>query len=131
MSEQSQPIFSSLRETVKPGVPRSTTMSEIPWAPASPVRTTVVTKSARQPEVMKVLAPLMTYSSPSRTAVVRIPATSEPPSGSVTASEPILAPSSVGLTQRSICTGSPAAAICGTAIPQVNSEANRPPEPPA
>ena len=34
----------------------------------------------------------MTYSSPSRLAVVRMPATSEPPSGSVIASEPISRP---------------------------------------
>ncbi len=52
MSEHSQPILSSLRETVNPGVPFSTTSSEIPCAPAPPVRTAVTTKSARTPEVM-------------------------------------------------------------------------------
>lgn len=60
VSEQCQPILSSLRVTVNPGVPRSTTSSDSPCAPGSPVRTTVVTKSARQPEVMKVFAPLTT-----------------------------------------------------------------------
>ena len=35
-------------------------------------------ESARTPLVMNVLEPLITYSSPSRTARVRMPATSEP-----------------------------------------------------
>ena len=60
MSEQCQPIFRSDRSTVKPGVPFSTTSSEMPACPGPPVRTAVVTKSARTPEVMKVLAPLTT-----------------------------------------------------------------------
>jgi hypothetical protein len=46
-------------------------------------------KSARTPLVMNVLAPLITYSSPSRTAVVRIPATSDPAPGSVIPRQPI------------------------------------------
>ena len=47
VSEQRQPIFSSLRVTVNPGVPFSTTSSETPAAPGPPVRTAVTTKSAR------------------------------------------------------------------------------------
>ena len=46
-------------------------------------------KSARAPLVMNVFEPLITYSSPSRIAVVRMPATSEPAPGSVIPSEPI------------------------------------------
>ena len=46
-------------------------------------------KSARGPLVMNVLAPLITYSSPSRIAVVRMPATSEPAPGSVIPRQPI------------------------------------------
>ena len=49
-------------------------------------------KSARTPFVMKVLEPLITYSSPSRTARVRMPATSEPAPGSVIPSEEIISP---------------------------------------
>ena len=65
VSEQCHPILRSDRSTVKPGVPFSTTSSEMPPWPApsygtGPVRTAVVTKSARTPEVMKVLAPLTT-----------------------------------------------------------------------
>ncbi len=40
------------RLTVKPGAPLSTTSSEMPCQPGPPVRTAVVTKSARAPEVM-------------------------------------------------------------------------------
>ena len=60
VSEQCQPIFASDRSTTKPGVPFSTTSSETPPWPGPPVRTAVVTKSARTPEVMNVLAPLTT-----------------------------------------------------------------------
>ena len=60
MSEQCQPILRSARSTVKPGVPFSTTSSEIPPWPGPPVRTATVTKSARTPEVMKVFAPSTT-----------------------------------------------------------------------
>ncbi len=49
-------------------------------------------KSARAPLVMKIFDPLITYSSPSRIAVVRIPATSEPAPGSVIPSAPIFSP---------------------------------------
>jgi hypothetical protein len=52
VSLQRQPILSSARDTAKPGVPRSTTSSDTPPCPAPPVRTAVVTKSARTPEVM-------------------------------------------------------------------------------
>jgi hypothetical protein len=49
-------------------------------------------KSARGPLVMKVFEPLITYSSPSRIAVVRMPATSEPAPGSVIPRQPIFSP---------------------------------------
>ncbi len=81
---------------------------------------------------MNVLDPLTTKWSPSRTAVVRRCPTSEPPPGSVMASEPMSSPRRVGgRTHFSICSGSPAAARCGSAIPDVNREANAPPDAPA
>ncbi|MDD3762614.1 MAG: hypothetical protein PHP86_04930 [Nevskiales bacterium] len=56
VSEQRQPIFfRGVR--VSPGVSPSITSSETPPIPDSPVRTAVVMKSARIPEVMKVLLP--------------------------------------------------------------------------
>ena len=60
MSEQCQPILRRLRLTVNPGVPLSMTSSEMPAWPSPPVRTAVVTKSDRTPEVMNVFAPLTT-----------------------------------------------------------------------
>jgi hypothetical protein len=54
------PVLFSFLDTVKPGVPRSITSSETPPWPAPPVRTAVVTKSARVPDVMNVLAPVTT-----------------------------------------------------------------------
>jgi hypothetical protein len=75
-----------------------------PRLPGSPVRTATVIQSARMPEVMKTFSPSMTYSSPpapdpdpgSRRAVVRRPATSDPPPGSVIASAAIFSPRSTG-----------------------------------
>ncbi len=60
VSEAHQPILSSFLLTVKPGVPRSITSSEMPPWPGPPVRTAVTTKSARQPEVMNILLPVTT-----------------------------------------------------------------------
>ena len=52
VSEHSQPIFRSGADTDTPGASRSITSSEMPPAPGPPVRTAVVMKSARVPEVM-------------------------------------------------------------------------------
>ena len=62
------------------------------WRLSGSVLVTSTQKSARAPLVMNVLAPLITYSSPSRIAVVRIPATSEPAPGSVIPRQPICSP---------------------------------------
>ena len=60
-----------------------------------------------------------------------MPATSDPASGSVTASEPISSPASVGLTYRSTRSVSPDATMCGSAMPWVNSADSSPLEAPA
>ena len=93
------PIFSSSAETLKPGTfspfssRRSTTNRVIPaWRSSGSVLATRTMKSARGPLVMKVFEPLITYSSPSRIAVVRIPATSEPAPGSVIPRLPTFSP---------------------------------------
>ena len=44
VSSAHQPVFSSFLLTVKPGVPRSMTSSEMPPWPGPPVRTAVVTR---------------------------------------------------------------------------------------
>ena len=54
---------------------------------------------------MNVLAPLMMYSSPSRTAVVAMDATSEPAPGSDMASARMVRPLMIPGSQRSACSG--------------------------
>ena len=65
---------------------------------------------------MKVLAPLMTYSSPSRIAVVRMPATSEPAPGSVIPRLPILSPAIEGGRYFCFCSSLPSRWIGGVAM---------------
>ncbi|MNP76692.1 hypothetical protein D3C76_1739830 [compost metagenome] len=70
----------------KPGVSASTRNRLVPFAPAlGSVLATTITRSARKPLVMNVFEPLITYSSPSSTAVVFTPCRSEPAPGSVMA----------------------------------------------
>ena len=62
------------------------------WRASGSVFATRRMKSARGPLVMKVFEPVITYSSPSRIALVRMPATSEPAPGSVIPRQPIFSP---------------------------------------
>ena len=77
MSEAFQPTFEYWAATVKPGVPDGTMIAEISGGrpAARPVTAVTVTRPVMSvPElVMKHLVPLITHSSPSRTAVVRVP----------------------------------------------------------
>src|SRR5664279_1362419 len=99
-----RPILSRLRPRSKPSAPRSTAISEKPMAPASgSVLHTTRTKSALMPFVMKVLDPLMTYSSPSLTAVVWMPCRSDPVPGSVIAMAVIISPEQNVGNQRAFC----------------------------
>ena len=76
---------------------RSISISVMPaWPASGSVLVTRTQKSARGPFVMNVFEPLMTYSSPSRIAVVRMPATSEPAPGSVMPRHPTLSPAMPG-----------------------------------
>ena len=62
--------------------------------------------SARMPEVMKIFSPSTTYSSPSRRAVVRIPARSDPVPGSVIATAVSSVPAASPGNQRLRCSSS-------------------------
>ena len=73
-------------------------------------------KSARAPLVMKIFEPLITYSSPSRRAVVRIPATSEPAPGSVIPSAAIFSPLIAGTRYRCLISSLPSISIGGSAM---------------
>src|SRR6516225_9812003 len=65
---------------------------------------------------MNIFRPLTRHVSPSRTAVVRIAATSEPASGSVIAIAPIFSPAIAGTSHRSRCSSVPKCARAGVAM---------------
>jgi hypothetical protein len=73
-------------------------------------------KSARWPLVMKIFEPLMTHSSPSRTAVVLMPATSEPASGSVMPRHAIFWPLIAGTRYFCFCSSVPNRCTGGVAM---------------
>ena len=112
-----------------PGVSPSISSSEMPPAPSPPVRTAVVKKSARIPDVMNVFSPVTTKWSPSRVATVRNAETSEPPEGSVMASAAIRSPASTGGSTRAFSSGLPNSETSGPPIVCDISEATTPPEP--
>jgi len=64
-------------------------------------------KSASAPPLMCCLKPLMTQESPSRTARVRMPPTSEPAVGSLMASAVVISAAHRGRRKRSICSAVP------------------------
>ncbi|MCY1225205.1 hypothetical protein D9M72_373950 [compost metagenome] len=68
-------------------------------------------RSQFKPLLMKVLLPLMTYSSPSRTAVVRSAFTSEPPPGSVMATARICSPAQMPGSHFCFCSSVPRRAM--------------------
>ena len=68
--------------------------------------------SALLPCVMKVLVPLSTQWSPSRTAVVRVPAASLPALGSVSAQAPSFSPRANGVSHRDFCASEPNMKMC-------------------
>ena len=101
-SEACWPIFSIFLPRSKPGREASTRNREVPLAPLpGSVIAATITRSACMPLVMKILEPLSTHSSPSRTAWVRIPCTSEPAPGSVMARAPTASPLTIFGSQRS------------------------------
>ena len=96
-----------------PGISAGTIKAETPSAPglSGSVRAKTVNRPARTALVMKRLVPLITKSPPSRRAEVRIPAASEPLSGSVNANEVITSPLATPGNQRLFCSGVPSITI--------------------
>src|SRR5581483_109374 len=82
--------------------------ADIPFAPplASVFAKTTV-QAAYPAFVMNVFEPLMTYSSPSRTAVVFIDATSEPAPGSESPNEQRIGSSTSGVSHVRFCSSVP------------------------
>ena len=96
MCDVRQPTV-SIRWEENPGVPVSTTKSEMPWEPSSgEVFAATMTKSAIGPFVMNVLVPESSQPASVRWARAAIPATSDPAPGSVTASAPMRSPAMAG-----------------------------------
>ncbi|MNC32454.1 hypothetical protein D3C75_808070 [compost metagenome] len=75
--------------------------------PVVPVLQTTTTRSDCTPLEMKVLEPVMTYSSPSRTARVLTACRSEPVLGSVMAIEPMASPETILGNQVCFCCSLP------------------------
>ena len=110
MSEACQPTLSYGAATVKPGVPVGTMIVEISLRPAcSPVTAVTVTKPVMSvPElVMNCFEPLITHSSPSSRAVVRVAPASEPASGSVRPKPAERPPGGEFGQQRAFCSSVP------------------------
>jgi hypothetical protein len=111
VSEAAQPTLEYFAATVKPGVPAGTMIAEISLPPSGscPVTAVIVTNAVTSvPElVMNALDPLMTHSSPSSTAVVRVAAASDPPPGSVSPNAPKLLPAHRSGNHCCFCCSSP------------------------
>ena len=89
VTEPLRPILGSFLPGTKPGMPFSTRKQVMPRVPASgSVLAVQMTTSAMAPDVIHILLPLSTKSSPSRTATVRVAPASEPASGSVSPKAP-------------------------------------------
>ncbi len=111
------PIFCRRFSRITPGRSIGTRNRVMPPCPASgSVLVTSTIAWARWPLVMNVLEPLITYSSPSRTARVLIPATSEPASGSVMPRHRILVPWIAGTAHSCFCSSEPNLRIGGIAM---------------
>ena len=90
----------------KPGLSVGTTKPRIPPC-SSPALAQTTATSAIEPLVIHIFEPSSTQSSPSRRALVRIEAGSEPWSGSVSPKQPIASPVAIEGSQRSRCSSVP------------------------
>ena len=88
---------------VKPGVSVGTTNPRIP----SSVCAHTTATSAMPPLVIHIFVPLRIQSSPSRLAVVRMVAGSEPKSGSVSPKQPIASPAAIRGSHSCFCSSEP------------------------
>ena len=81
------------------------------------VRTNVRRTSESWAPEVHTFCPLTTKSSPSRTAVVRRPARSEPAPGSLIPSDAVISPRKIGTAHRCFCSGEPNASSDAAMIP--------------
>ena len=112
---------------VKPGVSRGTRKPRTP----SSVRAQTTATSASEPFVIHIFVPLSTQSSPSRRALVRIDAGSEPASGSVRPKHPIASPAAIFGSHSCFCSSEPKRQIANIASDPWTETNERRPESPA
>ena len=113
-TERTLPLPSITRASY-PGVPPSTRNPLT--CPSAVSRAHTTTTSASEPLPIHRFAPSITYSSPSRRAVVSSATESEPWSGSVSANAPSASIRAIGGSQRCFCSSEPNAAIERIASP--------------
>ena len=101
-------VLPSILAIVMPSVSRGTTNPRTSFVSRSRAQTTTMSANVALP--IQRLSPSSTHSSPSRRAVVRMPpATSEPPSGSVSPNAPIVSIRAIEGSQRCRCSSVPPA----------------------
>ena len=115
-----------MSEAVKPLVSVGTTK---PRTPSSVLAHTTAT-SAMPPLVIHIFVPLRTQSSPSRLAVVRMLAGSEPKSGSVRPKQPIASPAAIRGSHSCFCSSEPNFQIGNIASEPCTETSERMPESP-
>ncbi len=108
----------------KPGAPAGTTK---PRMPSSVCAQTTATP-ATDPFVIHILRPVSTQSPPSFLAYVRIPAGSEPWSGSVRPKQPMISPAAMPGSQRRFCSSEPKRWIAYMASEPCTETSERMPE---
>ncbi len=109
VSEARVPSLFSFLPGRKPSIPCSRTKAEMLWwrGPSGSVTACTTQTSPTVPWVVKVLAPLRIQPPSTLTARERVPAASEPASGSVRLQAPILAPVARSGSQRRRCSSLP------------------------
>ena len=108
----------------KPDVAVGTTKPRMP----SSVRAQTTATSAIVPLVIHIFRPLSTQSVPSRRAVVRIDAGSEPASGSVSPKQPIASPAAIFGSHSCLCASLPNRQIANIASEPCTETRERSPE---
>ena len=102
------PSLFSVSRVVKPFIPFSSTNALMPLCPAAgSVFANTSAWSATEAYEIQFFWPFRTYTSPSRRAVERIDATSEPASGSVRPKHASFSPFACGVSQRCFCSSLP------------------------
>ena len=124
------PILSRCFSSWTPGVSMGTTNADIPrWPLLGSVFANTTVQAARPAFVMKVFDPFRTYSSPRRSAVVFMRATSEPASGSLSPKEQRIGSSRSGGSHSSFCASVPAMSTGAAPSPFARIEVAIPEQP--